>query len=217
MLESIIRSRQTWKVLGDPTDPVTFPAGVAESKLAVVKQAIAIAGFAPFHYDRGLKGVAEPWRVHLLGHQLCRQIATGLPQWLDLKPSNKLPPMLAACGCLVIVNWLPQFRNNDSIDPSVDKTKQLEIDDEHLQATAAMVQNFLLLLTEQGLGTYWSSGAQLGSPEMSRRLGISESEKLAAAVFVEFSGGVGSVSDRLPGKNRELRSPADKMGQGMRH
>jgi nitroreductase len=214
MLESIIRTRQTWKVLGDPADPLTFPPGIAEANLAVVKHSIAIAGFAPFHYDRGVGEVAEPWRVHVLPHPVCRQIAIGLPQWFELKRSNKLPPMLAACGCVVIVNWLPQFRSPNSNDApvglTIDKAKQIEIDDEHLQATSAMVQNLLLLLTEQGLGSYWSSGGQLASPEMFHRLGINKSEKLAAAIFVEFPDGVGPVSDRLAGKNRALRSPADK-------
>ena len=84
--------------------------------------------------------------------------------------------------------------------------KREEVNEEHLAATAAMVQNFLLLLTAAGYGTYWSSGGQFRSKEMFDRLEIPSNEKLSAAVFVEFPKSQSNDLERLPGKNREKRS-----------
>jgi len=207
-LAEIIKSRQTLKILGDPQQPIQFSDHDLQTGEAIVNAAIEAAGWAPFHYDRGIDGIAEPWRVHRLSAATCRKLAIGLPQWCNLKPGNKLPAMLAACGCLIIVNWIPQFRTASSVDEELTKEKQQEIDDEHLAATAAFVQNLLLMLTASGLGTYWSSGGPLGSPAVFQRLGLDANQKLLAAVFVEFGNGEGPILDRLPGKNRELRSPS---------
>ena len=204
----IIRDRQTWKVLADPSDPVIYSQETLVRCNAIVKEAIANAGWAPFHYDRGVDGVAEPWRVHLLGVETCRRVAREFFNWFDdVKPSNKLPSMLSACGTLVLVTWLPQFRNtreqhSDELTPE----KKRQVDDEHLSATAAMIQNLLVLLTAAGLGTYWSSGGLLASEQAFKHLGISLEERLAGAIFVEFPGGNGPVVDRIEGKNRSRRS-----------
>ncbi len=69
-----------------------------------------------------------------------------------------------------------------------------------------MVQNFLLLLTSRGLGTYWSSGGAFGNPEMFRYLGIPAEETLLAAVFVEHPGALSGAEARKPGAHRERRS-----------
>jgi hypothetical protein len=111
--------------------------------------------------------------------------------------------MLSACGALIIVNWLPQNDLEES-----EKVRQ--VNEEHLAATAAAIQNLLLLLTAQRLGTYWSSGGQLRSREMFDRLGISHDERMLAAVFVEFPETMGLDMDRLPGKQRTKRSSVEK-------
>ena len=53
-------------------------------------------------------------------------------------------------GGLAMYNWIPQTEG--------DKNKLQRINDEHLAATAAAVQNFLLQLTAAELENYWSSG-----------------------------------------------------------
>ncbi len=215
-LAEIIRRRQTWKVLADPKSPIEYPAATIKACDSKVKQCLETSGWAPFHYDRGVDGIAEPWRAHVLDVKTCRQLAIGFPNLFDdVKPSNKLPGMLAACGSLVLVTWSPQFSlnavaNNDadvvssSDDMSAEKKRQ--IDEEHLAATAAMTQNFLLLLTAEGLGSYWSSGGQLGSAKAFEMLGIKPGQRLSAAVFVEYPNGEGEVTDRIAGKNRDRRS-----------
>jgi nitroreductase len=211
-LAKIMRERQTCKVLGDPLEPVKFSQQTLDDCNAIVKEAIANAGWAPFHYDRGVDGIAEPWRAHFLGEKSCRHIAREFSNWfVDVKPTNKLPAMLSACGSLVLVTWLPQFRgdakaNGEELPPE----KRAQVDDEHLSATAAMIQNLLLLLTAGGLGTYWSSGGQLGSQTAFDQLGISLQERLAGAIFVEYPNGSGPVVERVAGKNRSRRSAAGK-------
>ena len=207
-LAKIIRERQTWKVLGDINAPIQFPRETIEDCNEKVKGAIANAGWAPFHYDRSVGGVAEPWRVHFLGVETCRRLACEFPNWFtDQKPSNKLPAMLSACGAVVLVNWLPQFRGvTSATERELPPEKKRQVDDEHLCATAAFIQNLLLLLTAEGLGTYWSSGGQLGSAKMFGELGISEQERLAGAIFIEYQQRSGRVVERLEGKNRSRRS-----------
>jgi len=109
--------------------------------------------------------------------------------------------MLSACGAMVLVTWIPQ-----TADEIGDNQKRRDVNEEHLAATAAMVQNFLLLMTAAGYGSYWSSGGQFRSAEMFRRLDIPENEKLSGALFIEFPQTQVSELERLPGKNREKRS-----------
>jgi hypothetical protein len=206
ILKKVAQARKTEKVIAGIEAGVFHPPESCSHWDSVVAQSVAAAGMAPFHYDRGWDSIPEPWRVHLLDLESCRRLARSLGSWMQLKPSNKLPGMLAACGCTLLVTWLPQFRGNHSGIDQIPNEKRAEIDDEHLAATAAMVQSLLLILTSAGLGTYWSSGGALGEQETFKRLGIGEHEKLMAAVFIEYPGGVGQVVERVPGKNRPLRS-----------
>jgi nitroreductase len=202
--------RRTQKVIASVERPIEFSSSGQETWNALVREAVAAAGMAPFHFERNVDQIPEPWRVHFLNTATCRKIAKQASQWFDIKPNNKIPGMLSACGCMLLVNWLSQFRGSDVQTEGISSQKQVEVDDEHLAATAAMVQNLLILLTSAGLGTYWSSGGFLGSSEMFRRLGIDEKERLLAAVFVEYPEGVGEVSERIPGKNRTIRNPVER-------
>ena len=210
-LAELIRSRITLKVLQDVASPVQIPADVAAANNAKVLAAVQSAGWAPFHYDRAVDGVAEPWRAHILWSQQCQHVAREFYDWFDdVKPNNKLPMMLSACGALVLVTWIPQFQcatEEQSSGEELPKEKQIQVDEEHLAATAAMVQNLSLILTADAMGTYWSSGGQFRTPAMFERLGISTSERLLAALFVEYPETVDDPKERLPGKQRNNRSP----------
>ena len=211
VLSEIIRARKTLKVLGDVTRPVYFSKETAEIYDRKVIDSIKTAGWAPFHYNRDQDGVAEPWRIHVIWHEDCRSIASRFHDWFpDVKASNKLPAMLSACGALIITTWIPQFRGKsqqlEGVDNSIGLPKQVTIDDEHLAAAAAMVQNLLLLLTANSMGTYWSSGGQFRTPEMFDRLGINQSELFLGGIFVEYPGTVDESIDRVSGKQRNNRS-----------
>ena len=126
-IAAIIKQRQTFKVLaGSPanqaiaetTDLLTEEQRIAAD--AQVIQAIRDAGWAPFHYDRAADGMAVPWRVEWLPQAKCHEVAANFFQWFDVvKPNNKLPSMLNACGSLVLVSWLPQFTDQNSATSSL--------------------------------------------------------------------------------------------------
>lgn len=200
-LKQVIQERKTIKVLGDPSNGINIPDDHLHWHDKIVEDSIGIAGWAPFHYDRKLDGIAEPWRVHWLKQSVCRKIATSMKVWYpDMKPSNKIPPMLAACGSLVLINWLPAT-SQEIPDPA----KREEVNYEHIAASSAMVQNLLLLLESTSLGTYWSSGGQFTTQDMFERLGIPLNERLLAAVFVEYPFTRTANLERLPGSNRDKR------------
>ncbi len=201
-VRTTIQSRQTFKVLGLENSPTAFDNPQSENEF--VRQAVADAGWAPFHYDRKIDGIPEPWRCHILWNQTCRQIAQRMPEWFsDMKPTNKLPAMLSACGAVVLATWIPQTQGEIS-----DQEKLVAVNEEHLAATAAMIQNLLLLCTSAGYGTYWSSGGQFKSSTMFEKLSIDSNQKLAGAVFIEYPRSQSLELERLPGKNRDKRTSA---------
>ena len=181
----------------------------------LVRDSITVSGWAPFHYDRNLNSVAEPWRMQVLFHSACRNLAADFLNIVtDLKPGNKLPAMMNACGAMVLVSWLPQ----DSAD---DSSKLQQVNNEHLAATSAAVQNLLLALNARGFGTYWSSGGPLGSEAVAKKFGITTTQSLVAAVFVDYDflsvnaetnsdGTDQNTIQRIPGKNRTKRSSMQK-------
>ncbi len=201
----IVRTRITQKVLADPSSPIHFDEEIRSACDPLVREAVLEAGWAPFHYNRAVDDLVEPWRATLLWQSQCREIASRLEGWIgDEAPVGKLPAMFAACGAAALVTWLPQFRDARAAGPEHEKRRA--VDDEHLAATAALVQNALLLLTAAGFGTYWSSGgAALRHPDVLARLGIGPAEELLALLFVEYPGTPDDL-DRKPGKNREGRS-----------
>jgi nitroreductase len=206
-LQRVVSSRRTFKVIGDIDSPVQISDNLAQRYRPLVMQSIKAADAAPFHYDRSCDQIAQPWRVTLLWHESCQMVASNFHQWFDdVKPGNKLPSMLSACGACVLVCWLPQFPASDQ---SLPQPKQIQIDQEHLAATSAYVQNLLLLLTAANMGTYWSSGGQFRQRSMMDRLEMPSPQQLLAAVFVEFPETNNDVS-RLPGKLANQRSRCDQ-------
>ena len=197
-LAGLIRGRRTEKVLGDVDHPAPVSSRLAEERRSQILDAIRTAGWAPFHYARDVDGIAEPWRVHYLSHELCHRLAVELRD--DFKVMSKEPRLLAGCGAMVLVTWLPEA----DMDGAANQAAKAR-DEEHLAAASAMVQNLLLLLTEMGLGSYWSSGGILREPSMFKRLGIPEREKLLAAVFVEFPEARAPGAERKPGGQRPRR------------
>jgi hypothetical protein len=190
--------------MGDPSAPLVIDVADQRAADAILLQAIQDAGWAPFHFDRKRDGIAEPWRVYILPQGICRQIAKELSGWFpEMKPGNKMPSLLSACGAVALVTWIPQ-----SPEEIPDPTKLQEINREHLAASAAMVQNLLLLLEAAAFGTYWGSGGFFTDSRMFARLGIPLSEQLLAAVYIEYPSTRSLPLERVPGGNRDRRTPA---------
>lgn len=203
VIEKVIRQRRTRKVLASD-GPVELAHVDIRNSNELVLSAIAAAGMAPFHYDRKFNKIAEPWRFHVVWHQDCRILARRLFDWFsDIRPNNKLPAMLNACGALVLVTWIPQFDGEESDE------KKMQINEEHLAATAAAIQNLLLVLTAKGLGNYWSSGGFFRTETMFEKLEMDKQEKLLGAVFVDY-GSPESEVEIISGKQRDNRSGSSK-------
>ncbi|MEQ1903445.1 MAG: hypothetical protein ABL888_04610 [Pirellulaceae bacterium] len=202
IVADVIRNRKTTKLIATANSPVTITDESNATFESNVRAAIATAGWAPFHFDRQVDGIAEPWRVHFVRWQTCRAISKNFCTWFsDVKPGNKLPGMLNACGALLLVNWLPH-----SEDEVADFAKRQDVNLEHHAASSAFVENLLLLLTALDYATYWSSGGQLKSPPMFQRLGIPANEQLLAAVFVENPAAELGNVERASGKLRQHRA-----------
>ena len=204
ILADLIRERKTTKVFGLAESPLQLTADIAQHWNEQVRQAIEAAGPAPFHFARNVDGVAEPWRVTTLWWEACRNLAVELAQLCpDLKPGNKLPAILSACGAAVLVHWLP-------VGPEeiAETAKREETNFEHLAATSAFVQNLLLLLTASGMESYWASANLLDRSEVKQRLGVQPLQKLLGAIMVSFPLPAIALLERAGGGNRSKRSPA---------
>ncbi len=164
-VSDVIRRRRTEKVMCDVEAHQPVPADIAARNRELVLEAIRTAGWAPFHYPRHVDQLAEPWRAHVLWHDAAKHAAMYLRE--ELQVTSKEPRLAAGCHALVLVTWLPEFHDPAAQQTSkLSRDEQIAHDEEHLAATAAMVQNLLLILTAQGMGTYWSSGGRFRGSEM---------------------------------------------------
>ncbi|MEM1221659.1 MAG: nitroreductase family protein [Verrucomicrobiota bacterium] len=207
ILDKIIRARFTEKVVREVAHQQEVPPELEAVHRQTVLGALETAGWAPFHYPRESDELAEPWRAHVLWSQQARRAASFLEDQLEV--TSKEPKLAAACSALVLVTWIPEVVN-ESANQSVQEKINLR-NEEHLAATSAMVQNFLLLLTAHDLGNYWSSGGKFRSAEMAEYLNVPVGERLLAAVFIEYP------EMRLRDDGQTLRQPGthrDKRSTG---
>lgn len=111
-----------------------------------------------------------------------------------------MPGLLSGCGSLTLFTWLPQPN-----EAGIESSKRERIDREHLAATAAAVQNFLLLLTAEGISNYWASGSLIQN-HLFGTLKIPQEQILAAAIFAHYPHPLNPV-EVIAGKHRKRRSP----------
>lgn len=209
ILAGLIQERKTTKVFGLPDQPLQLGGDFACHWNDQVRRAVEAAGPAPFHFARNLDGIAEPWRVTTLWWEACRELAADLPRLCpDLKPGNKLPAILSACGAAVLVHWLPAGPEEIAENPKREETNY-----EHLAAASAYVQNLLLLLTAAGAESYWASANLLDSAGVKQRLGVPASRKLLGAIMVSYPSPETAGWERAGGGNRSKRSPASIWGR----
>ena len=179
-LQSLLHQRRTFKALGDQANPL--PAAIPDK--AQIEEIIAHAARAPFHYpaERGHReNLASPlpFRFYLLDRQTCRTYLKKLEA--DQPQAGKILKMLAVADALVLTTWLPDPAQNPLPEGQVfEGTLRNQ---EHLAAAGAAAQNLLLLATEAGFETYWSSGGVLAREQCFADLGILTKELLLGAIF----------------------------------
>lgn len=179
-LKSILENRVTSKVLADPENPL-LPKGLERSG---IDSWLASAGQAPFHHqaERVHKGDLSspvPWRMYKFDAASCREFLSYLNENAD---AGKICNMLAACDAMILATWTPDASSGELIDDTLFEGTERNM--EHVAAASAAVQNLLLLATEAGWRTYWSTGGVLRTRLTFDRYGISNSEILLGAIFV---------------------------------
>ncbi|MBX2870061.1 MAG: nitroreductase family protein [Acidiferrobacterales bacterium] len=201
-IDEIIRSRKTSKILST----VPLEGGIPEAELAVMME---IAGMAPFHIavsPEHRNGDATtclvPWRFYVVPKPACLAIRQYL---IEAQDKSKVPDMLAATDTLVQVTWCP-----DPVDPGFETTERWEYcpsrnNMEHIAASAAAVQNLLLVATQRNIASYWSSGGPLRSESVFQLLNIPQNEVLLGSIFL-FKGDTSAEDVEIkPGKMREKK------------
>jgi len=172
-----------------------------------------VAGWAPFHFtahnahlDREMNSPV-PWRFYALDQENCLRLIDSLIAHPDLglNKNTAILRMIAAYGALVLVTWLPEPENNSDKEDASRRTMKNE---EHVAATAAAIQNFLLAATARNIDSYWSSGGVLREAATFQLCNIPEQESLLGAIFL--------APDMLgrdgvrPGKLRALRGTPEQ-------
>ena len=204
VVEAVIANRKTEKVLCEVSTHEPVPRKLAQRYKEVILRSVKAAGWAPFHYPRNHDGITEPWRAHILWDDAARKLAIHLEN--ELRLTSKEPRLAAACSALILVTWIPEFYGSKLANASsLSRENQISRDEEHLAATAAMVQNLLLLLTAHNMGTYWSSGGKLRHRKLLEHIGAGAEERLLAAVFVEYPELKDRPRERKPGSLRHNR------------
>ena len=200
-LTESLRLRRTAKVLAD----IEQPLPVTNENKGLIDALLTEAGWAPFHHPsssghHGDLPSPVPWRFYKLDANDCRHLLAALKR--SNPTAGKILNMLAAADALLQVTWLPDLQDLDDRTEGQEFVGSLR-NMEHIAAASAAVQSFLLLATEKGFQTYWSSGGILRSDAVFARLGIPENQILLGSVFL-FPQDVGP-SETKPGKLRDKR------------
>ncbi|MEL6407946.1 MAG: nitroreductase family protein [Chloroflexota bacterium] len=212
-IDKIIRERKTAKILKDDLTCQPLSESIATEIKRALGEITEVAGWAPFHkpahrathLDGDLTSLV-PWRFYVLEKAACCELLAFIQRKASDEPdsiwSQKLgssvPKMLAACGALIQVTWLPnppEEGENISFD-------QANI--EHVAAASSAVQNLLLAAQARGLHNYWSSGgALMRHSETYDLLGIPQNQELLGSIFLTHTDQ--TFDKNLVGSLREKR------------
>ena len=204
-VDTVIKKRRTFKVMGDFNAPTPIPKGFAQR----IEQAMKVAGEAPYHYPANaihLNSAMDspvPWRFYALQQNDCLNLAEHLIANGDVSSEQAgIIRMLSAAGTLVLTTWLPEPSTLPEIITEHKNT-------EHIAAASAAIQNLLLAATARNVQTYWSSGGALGGKTCYDLCGIAPREKLLGAIFMFPQAAVRS-SKAKPGSLHDKRGDPDQ-------
>ncbi len=179
-IKEIIASRKTSKVLAKSPLNDDFDKALLESL-------VHAAAYAPFHYaasnahrEKLEDKAPEPWRIYVLDRAICREVRKWL---IGRNEKSKIPEMLAAANMLLQITWCPTTEDETTGSSEFNGFEASQINMEHIAATAAAIQNIVLVATENEIPSYWSSGGPLCEQETFDLLGIPHDEILLGAVF----------------------------------
>ncbi|PID46838.1 MAG: hypothetical protein CSB47_01765 [Proteobacteria bacterium] len=149
-----------------------------------------------------------PWRFYPLDQQNCLALAKSIcadPE-LDGDEGSTIVRLLAACGAMVTVTWLPE---PDESARAKDAARRAFVDHEHVAATATAIQNLMLATKVRQIDSYWSSGGVLRDWKCYRLCGIPVRESLLGAIFL-FPEDLEQHIDVRRGNLRDARGTPDQ-------
>ena len=213
-VDRAIRNRRTAKLMLSPQRRAGREGDWTPAHVDTLAAMIETAGWAPFH-KRASEGAREgsalgsvvPWRFTVVQGRACDDLLAWLQARAEAEPDSiwsrawrsKIKDMLAACGALVQVTWLPDIEHG-RIAPEMTIGNV-----EHIAAASAAVQNLLVSASARGWSSYWSSGGILREPEVFERLGMGARESLLGAIFL--SPEVAEGATEISGGLRDERGP----------
>jgi nitroreductase len=141
--------------------------------IEVVNRALTVALAAPNHR------MTEPWRFTVVGREAREPLVAISIELKGKKSGGKVDPSTANSVRDKMVNpaWLIVVSQVRNANPSVAR--------EDYAAVACAIQNLMLSLHADGIGSKWSTGAVVSDPRSYQHLGIdSEREEIVGFVWV---------------------------------
>lgn len=193
LIDQIAR-RRTQKVLRDPALREPLGSTQLETLNDTVGRMLSAAHCAPFHkaahapsHCQGELTSRVPWRVFRIEQETCWKLIDLIAARAEAEPGStwaraqgsKIPPLLAAAGTVLQVNWCPSPDESGAVVLNTANS-------EHIAAAAAAVQNMLLVASAAGLASYWSTGGILREPALQASLGIEPGGQPLASLFLGF-------------------------------
>ncbi|MEM9603394.1 MAG: hypothetical protein AAGA11_11065 [Pseudomonadota bacterium] len=207
--ESIAR-RHTQKVLRNTAVRTPLTPAQQDRLDTTLEAMLAAAQHAPYHkpahaplHCQGRLTSRVPWRVYVIAQPTCWQLIDLISARAAAEPTStwaraqgsKMPSLLAAAAAVVQVNWCPT--PDDAAEVPLNT-----VNCEHIAATAAAVQNMLLIAADAGVANYWSTGGILREPALQAQLGMEPGGQPLASVFLSFPEADDTVK---PGAMRDVK------------
>ncbi len=175
-----IRTRRSVQVYEDRPVP-----------LELVEELLDCAVWAPNHH------LTQPWRFILVRGEGRRRIAEARRQFAESEAGDPERRKQRGEQAYTITMGVPAF-----LVVVMTEDPQPTIRDEDLVATSCVIQNFLLLAEERGLGVAVKSYAATCYPPFRDGVGIRPGERVVVTLQLGYPGRQPSARPRIPARER---------------
>lgn len=184
-IETIIKNRRSIK-------PQDYNGKIIDS--AIIDRLVEAANWAPTH------GLTEPWRFVIFDgggiKRFCQDHA-------DLYKANTDPENFMQASYDKLKNQGDQASHIIAVfNKRGPKPNIAEL--EEICATAAAVQNILLMAESLGISSFWSTGGQTLKPAMKQYFQLKEEDQMIGLIYLGYT-------DQEPQKGRRLTPIEEKV------
>lgn len=135
-----------------------------------VIELLEYAVYAPNHKMR------QPWRFIILqGERKNRFVETYVSKLPAFKQEEQMKLVTKIMSAPMVVSFV--MKRNPIFNDEI----------EDIQAISALIQNFLLLATEEGLATFWKTPVYMSSDIFKEVLGVHTDEVISGLVMVGYA------------------------------